>query len=345
MTFRSRSIPVTGALLAATIALASCTSTSGEPDGPLGSDESSTSTSDLADYPKTIENCGTEVTFDAPPERVMLLESAPVTILDGVGAFDRVISRAGQYPDEYYDDDLIAAVKDIPPLTDQLDASGHLEISQEEVIAQEPDLVLGLPDGLSRETLADAGINVLVQELYCPNSSEDATFDTLYAEVERYGEVFGHESQAADLQKSLEQRVQAVEEQELPDGVETAAVLYPSQGSGPMYTYGTGSMAAPQLQALGLENVFGDNSERVFEIQTEALIDADPDVIVVLYQGDEKAEQEIFDAVATLPGAQDISAFQQDRVITQLFNFTEPASPLTIQGLELLSAELVGSDS
>lgn len=329
--FPIRSIAIA---LTAGVALAAC--------GSETESTESASTESSDGFPLTTQNCGNDVTFDEPPQRIMLLESAPVTILDGINVFDRVSSRAGSYPDEYYDDELAAAVDEVPALTDELDASGHLMISQEEIIAEEPDLVLGLPDGVSRATLGDAGINVLEQELYCPDSAEEASFETLYDEIERYGEIFDHQDEAAELQSDLEGRVTDVEDIAFDDSIQTAAVLYPSEGGGPLYTYGTGSMAQPQLDALGLENVFGESSERVFEVQTEKIIDADPDVIVLLYQGDEEG---IYDSIASIPGAESMTAFEEDRVFTQLFNFTEPASPLNVTGLEHLADELAESDA
>src|SRR5690606_7927809 len=106
-------------------------------------------------FPLELPNCEATLTFDAPPERIVLLESAPVTTLDGIGVLDRVVSRAGAFPPGYYDEDLAARIEAIPTLSDEIDASGHLQISQEMVIAQEPDIVLGLPDGVTREAMAD----------------------------------------------------------------------------------------------------------------------------------------------------------------------------------------------
>lgn len=288
-------------------------------------------------FPLTIDNCGTEVTFDTPPERVMLLESAPVTILDGIGALDRVIARGGSFPPEYYDDELAEAIDDVPVLSEDLDASGHLMISQEEIVAQSPDLVLGLPDGVSRETLSDTGSATLIQELYCPGGTTEATFDSLYEEIERYGLVFDQQEEAEELIDDLEARVAAVTEGTAGRERQSAAVLYPSEGGGPLYAYGSGSMAEPQLEAAGLENVFAESEERVFEVQTEELVSRDPDVLILLYQGPSDGVEE---SVTSLPGAETISAVADDQVITQLFNFTEPASPLTVEGLEKISERL-----
>jgi iron complex transport system substrate-binding protein len=293
---------------------------------------------DAAGFPVTVNNCGTDVEVEAPPERIVLLESAPVTILDGLGAMDRVVARAGAFPEEYYSEDLAHTIEDIPTISDDLDASGHLQISQEVVIAETPDLVLGLPDGVTREALADSGAQSLVDEQYCSTSKEPATFDAIYDQIDRLGTVLGKTDEADSLNQKLRKRVDKVTKNHDGDEAKTAAILYPSTGGGPLYAYGTGSMAQPQLEALGLSNVFADNTERVFEIQSEELVDRNPDVIVILYQN--STPEEMTDAVTSQPGASTISAVKADRVIPQLFNFTEPASPLTVTGLEKLSKQL-----
>ena len=284
-------------------------------------------------YPVTVENCGYEVELGAAPERIALMETAPVTILDGLGAFDRVVIRAGDFPEEYYDDALHSRIEGVPSLSEELDASGHLTLSQEEIIAHEPDLVLGLPEGATREGLADGGAEVLEQEIYCPEFDEDASFSHVYDEIGRYGKIFALEDEAQAMVESLSARVE-----EAGRGAEaedrTAAVLYPSVGGGPVYAYGRASMAHPQLETLGFENVFAESTERVFEVQAEELVGRDPDILILLYQGDPDGVE---DAVRSLPGAETMTAVQEGAVLTHLFNFTEPATPLSVDGLELIA--------
>jgi iron complex transport system substrate-binding protein len=66
----------------------------------------------------TIENCGADVTFEQAPDRVVLLKSSSVPFLHELGVMDRVTARAGQYPDDYYDDETVAELDAIPLLTD-----------------------------------------------------------------------------------------------------------------------------------------------------------------------------------------------------------------------------------
>ncbi|WP_229068198.1 ABC transporter substrate-binding protein [Actinoplanes sp. DH11] len=280
-------------------------------------------------YPVTLTNCGAEVTFDKAPQRVVLLKSAAVPYLHSLGVMDRVTARAGQYPAEYYDAATRAEIDKIPLLTDRTDTSGHLQISKEVVISQQPDLVLGEVDNLSRDTLSAVDIPLLEEPALCPDATTAPTFDDIYRQMDAYAEVFDRRPQSLAAVTTLKERMAKIPE---PAERRTAAVLYPTVGGGVTYAYGSTSMAHPQLEAAGFTNVFGDNKERVFEITLEELLGRNPDVLILLYSdGDPKAVEQ---AVTNLPGAEKLKAVASGNVMPQLFNFTEPPSPLSIDGLE-----------
>src|SRR5699024_6374276 len=112
-------------------------------------------------YPVTVQNCGAEVTFDAAPEQLVLFKSASVPALHELGVLDRAVARAGAFPEEYFDDATLAELDNIPQLTSNVDATGHLQISKEVVVAEQPDLVFGEIENLPRQSLSQAGISLL----------------------------------------------------------------------------------------------------------------------------------------------------------------------------------------
>jgi len=294
-----------------------------------GADESRSS---AGGYPVTVKNCGVDVTFDQPPSRVMIVNSAPLQYLASLGVLDTLASRAGQFPSAYYSKKTMAAIDKVPSLTERLNPNGHLKISRESILEQEPDLVLGLPEGITRESLADAGIPVLEEPSFCPDGIKNPGYQTIYSQMRLYGKVFGREQQAEDAVTALKKRITKVESG-LPDEPDrTAAVLWPYRGEGTVGAYGKQSMATPQLETLGFSNVFGDVDKRVFETSTEELLDRDPDVIILLHT--DGTDQEIKQALLDMPGAKDLSAVKNNKVMVQLFNFTEPPTPLVLDGLE-----------
>lgn len=282
---------------------------------------------DADGFPLTLTDCDAEVVLDAVPERVVLLDSAPVTTLDGLGVLERVVARAGSFPGGYYDADLSDRLGTIPMLSEDIDTTGHLQISREVVIAQRPDLVLGLPDGVTRGGLRAAGAEVLMPRSYCGGLEERASFAMLFEEITTFGAVFDRATEADALVTALQERIDAA--RDLPHGTRTAAVLYASAGGGPVYAYGAPSMGTAQLDALGIENVFAGTAQRVFEVGTEPLLAADPDVLVVLHEGT-VPEEELLGSSRL----ESLRAVRENAVLPLLFNFTEPASPLIVDGLE-----------
>lgn len=311
------------ALTTAVLALTACgTTASGGDDDQHG-----------AEGAVTVQNCGVDVTFEAEPQRLVLLKSAPVSALHALGVLDRAVARAGAFPEEYYDDATQAELADVPPLTSDTDATGHLQISKDVVIAQDPDVVFGEVENLPREGLSDLGIPVLEEPLFCTTDPDTAPdFDSVYDQLALYGDVFHRPERAESVIADLEERVEAARSAAASDEQRTAAVLYPTVGGGTTYAYGAGSMPQAQLEAAGLTNVFGDQPQRVFEVTAEQLLGADPDVLILLHSAGEP--QPVEDTVRTLPGAADLTAVQDDAIMTQLLNYSEPATPLAVAGLE-----------
>lgn len=328
--------PLRAASLAAAVALLTSCGT----DEPAGT---AATAPDDGHYPLTTTSCGEEVTIEAEPTDVVLLKSAWVPYLDTLGVLDHVTAKAGAYPQGYYDDETNTAVEGIDSLTDRMDSSGHLLISKEAVVAREPDLVLGQVENLDRASLAELGIPLLEVGGLCPTGGPDPSFEAIGTELEELGRVFHREDEAAKAARDLEERVETITASVPSDEDRTAAVLYPTVGGGTTYAYGSRSMADPQLEAAGLTNVYADVDERVFEVTTESLLEEDPDVVVLLYSDGDPAKVE--DALTALPGAERLTAVRDDAVVTQLFNFTEPASPLAVDGLERIVEELATGDA
>lgn len=280
----------------------------------------------------SVENCGETVDFDAAPEQVTTLKPASIATLNALGVLDRVTARAGQYPTEYYDDATNAKIAEIPSITDKLDASGHLQISKEEVVATSPDLVLGFTDTVNRQTMGDTGgVRMLEEPGFCDALKSPVTWDDVYDEVRLYGKVFDREDKADEVVADLEKRVAELANKASGEG-RSVAVLYPTVGGGVTYAYGTGSMSHPIVESAGLENVYGDSSERVFEVTAEDLVARDPDVIIALYSEGEAGP--VVDAIKQIKGLENSNAVRENRIMPLLLNFAEPPTPLAVDGLE-----------
>lgn len=328
--FPRQSRSVSGAsriLLAAcsTALLASC-----------GAPDSASDASASADSGIEVTTCGTTVTLPGAPERVALLNNAPVLTLHELGVLDRTVVRAGVFSEEYYAErhpEVLTELEAIPSLTDRVDESGHLRISLEPILDADPDVVLGSTDTINTQTMADRA-PVIQEEGFC-GLGHDASFDDVLAEVRLYGQLFHREERAEDYVAELSERISAVESEATDMGQgRSVAVLYPTPGGTVTYAYGRSSMSYPLTEAAGLRNVFADAADRVFEVTPEELVNRNPDLVLVLHSS--VGAEEAIDALRNTPGAEDLA----DRAIPLSLSYAEPPTPLAVDGLELLTQAL-----
>ncbi|WP_022892844.1 putative F420-0 ABC transporter substrate-binding protein [Agromyces subbeticus] len=298
--------------IAAALLLAGCASASTADSEPQPSAAAS------ASFPVTVDNCGTEVTFDAAPERVVTIKSSTLELLLALGVGDRVVGTAfsdGPVPDEFE-----GAAAEIDVLSDKVP-------SQEVTLAAEPDLVFaGWESNLSaegagdRETLSKLGVDTYVAPAACKGEGympNPLTFDEVFREFEEAGDIFGVPDAAAALVTSQRAELDAIE----PNADGLTALWYSSGDDTPFVGAGIG---APQMimQAAGLENIAGDVADTWTSMGWEAIVAANPDVIVLVDAAWNTAEQKIAHLESS-PATAAMPAVQQQRYVIVDFPATE----------------------
>ncbi len=293
-------------------------------------------------FPVTLTSCGTELTLDAAPQRIFLIGPDTIPLLDAVGALDRVVARTGTLPTGVYDPELQQAAEAIPTIESGEGETGGSVISSEVVLAADPDLVIGPTNGVDSGALVAGGVPVYTPPAYCPEGTSTqtgtASFQWVQDQVTEYGRMLGAPDAAAEVATELQQRVDALggsSGEEL-----TGAALYIPEGGGTFYPYGAPSMVTPVFAAAGIENVYADSPQRVFDGSAEDLLDRDPDVIVLLYS--DGSPSEVRDSFTALPAAQPLTAVKEGRVLTLPFPYTDPPTPLSVTGAEKLAEQLEG---
>ncbi|MCT1613000.1 ABC transporter substrate-binding protein [Corynebacterium sanguinis] len=279
----------------------------------------------------TVGNCGREVAFTHAPERVVLQDSTAVATLDGLGVLDKVVAKAGYFPPEYFTDAVNARLDAIASLSDRLNNTGHIQITKEAVMAENPDLIIGYSDTVNPQTAGE--VPILSEPGFCGEITS-ASWSDVDAHIDLYARAMGVPERAGTVKEGVDRRIGKLDAS-VGSG-RSVAFVYPGVEGGTTYGYGAASMAAPVSESLGLRNVFADVSERVFEISAEQLVAANPDVIVVLNSGEDNAAG----AVTSLPGADSIAAVRSGEVIPMYLSFVEPASPLSVAGAEELQRVL-----
>ena len=327
MPILSRAIPV---LLVSTLALTGCatlTSTASPTNAPT-IDPSA---------PVTVDNCGTEVTFDAAPERVVTIKSTSTEMLLALGLGDRIVGTGfqdGPVPEQWAD-----AAADIPSLSDMVP-------SEEVVLEAEPDLVLaGWESNFSAEgageraELETLGVHTYVSPSACRSiQPPKLTFDDIFDDVTEVASIFRVDP--SDL--IAEQRATLAEiEKQGDQGLGRTALWYSSGSDAPYVGAGIG---APQLvlETLGLENIAGDIDATWAPFSWEAVVDADPYFIVLVDAGWNTADQKIA-MLESNPATANLGAVQQHRYLIVPFAAGE-AGVRTVETVAELSEQIATLD-
>ena len=285
------------------------------------------------EYPLTIENCGVEVTFEQAPQRVVAIKSTAAELLLSLGLADRIVGIGFQ--DGSLPEDLAT---DLPVLSDKLP-------SQEVVLSTEPDFIYGgwesnfAGDGAGeRPTLQQLGVNTYVAPAACRSiKPEKLSFDTLFAQFHEMGRIFDVELDADVLvegQRAMRDRIE-------PHGEGHTALWY-SSGTKTPYV-GAGSNApAMIMEALGLRNIFADVDEGWTSASWEAVVDANPDVIILVDAAWNTAEQKK-QLLAENPITRELDAVRNQRYLTLPF----PASEAGVRNIPAafdMAEQLAGLD-
>jgi iron complex transport system substrate-binding protein len=227
-------------------------------------------------YPMTLQNCSVEVSIPAAPLRVVTIKSTATELLLSLGLADRIVGVGFQ--DGPLPDDLAAAGAGLKVLSDKLP-------SQEVVLETEPDFIYGgwesnfAADGAGeRPTLAQLGVATYVAPAACRTiKPAKLTFEGLFAEIAEIGTIFDSDAAASALIDTQKASLAALS----ADTRGLTAVWYSSGTKAPFV--GAGSNApAMIMDAIGLRNIFGDVDEGWFSASWEAVVDANPDVIVLV---------------------------------------------------------------
>lgn len=81
--------------------------------------------------------------------------------------------------------------------------------------------------------------------------------------------------------------------------------------------------------------MFGDTDMRVLEVTIEELLARDPEVLIILYV--EGQPEDFVTTLKALPGADRLAAVKNGDILVMLFGFTDPPTPLSVDGLERIA--------
>lgn len=304
------------AAAASVLLLAACAAPAATP--PAGPPAGAAKQAATAGYPIELDNCGTTVTVPAPPRRIVTVKSSTTELLLALGLGDRIVGTAfldGPFPKELADEGAsLNVISDFLP-------------GQEAVLGLAPDFIYGgwesnfTADGVGeRDALAALNIRTYVSPAACKGEGyvpDPLTFDTVFAEIQEAGAIFGVQDAAAKLVADQQASLDAL----VPVTGAPTALWYSSGTDSPYVGAGIGSPAMI-MDAAGLTNIFADVHDTWSSVGWESIVAADPSVIVLVDATWNTAASKM----ATLesnPATRELAAVKNKRYVVLPFAATE----------------------
>lgn len=296
-------------------------------------------------YPLVIDNCGTEVTIESAPQRVVSLDQNSTEILLSLGLADRIVGTAS------WTDPILPALAEanaaVPRLADNAP-------TYEVVLGADPDFVTAsfgrhfAAGGVAeRARFAETGIPSYLSPTDCDNGESvngggtrttPLTINALYDEIAELGEIFDVSDRADALIADLQARAAAATDE--MDAAGASVAFWFADTKTPYVAGGLGS-AALLASTTGFDNVFSDLTDDWPATTWENLVARDPDVLVLGdLQRDRFPGDRLDDKIAFLesdPLTRTMDAVQNERYIA-LHGAELNPSIRFVDGLEKIEA-------
>lgn len=243
----------------------------------------SISAASAADFPVTIESCGTPVTFTQAPKRAVIHDLNMSEMAFALGLQDRIVGLTG----------ITGWYKMTPEFKHQMGAIPELAPkypSLETLLAVNPDFFFagwnyGMKVGgeVTPSVLDKYGIKTFVLSESCVFTAEHkrkASMDLLYNDELTLGKIFGKRHEAQTLVDGWKKALNALPKP--PRGVQPLKVFVYDSGEDKPFTSGRYAMPTAIIEAAGGKNVMDGLEMSWGTTSWESVATAEPDFIILL---------------------------------------------------------------
>ena len=292
-------------------------------------------------FPVTVQSCNREVTFEAPPARAISNDVNLTEMMLVLGLNDRMVGFTGVSGWKTLDEELRQGIGELPELS--------AKYPTKEVLAgAEPDFFFagwnyGMKVGgeVTPETLEPLGIRTYELTESCIHIGPKArsSMQDMYGDILNLGRIFGVEDRAQALVAGWQARLA-----EVTAGVDRTKPLrvfvYDSGEESP-FTAGAYAIPTALIEAAGGVNIMDDLEKSWATVAWEAVVERNPEVIVIVNYGDVTADQKIAFLEGN-PAFASVDAVKNDRYVVLEYVEATPG-PRNIRAVEKLVAGFWGN--
>lgn len=285
--------------------------------------------SESAYEPVTIENCDLTITYDQPPQRAVAMAQHATEVMLTLGLQDHMVGTA--YLEDPILPNLADAYAQVPVLSDTYP-------SREVFLGVEPDFMYAgwmsaFRDEVAgpREDLLELNINSYVANANCLESK--ATIEDVFVDFLNIGKIFGVSERAEAYVAEKRERLAEIHAVTQGADAKVKVFVFDSGDEAPYTAAGTGIVNA-LLEEAGGVNIFADVEGGFATVNWEAVIERDPDVIVLHHATWSTAEEKI-EYLNNTEALAALRAVQEERFVIVEFTATQPG-PRSVDVIETL---------
>jgi iron complex transport system substrate-binding protein len=285
----------------------------------------------------TVQSCDREVTFDAPPQAAISNDVNLTEMMLVLGLTDHMVGYTGISGWNKLDATMTAGVAELPELSEQYP-------SKEVLIGADADFFFagwnyGMRVGgeVTPETLAPFGIQVyeLTESCIHIGAKAPAAMADMYNDLRNLGAIFGVPERAEALVAGYEADLAAFLA-DLP-ALETAPrVFVYDSGEDAPFTAGRYAMPNALIEAAGGVNIMNDFEKSWATVGWEAVVERNPEVIVIVNYGEVSAEEKR-NFMLSNPAFAEIDAVKNDHFVVLEYVEATPG-PRNIAAVKTLAA-------
>lgn len=237
--------------------------------------------------------------FNLPAEINTIISTAPsnTEVLVGLGLADKLVAV------DKYSADVEGVSKDLPKID-------FRNPDAEAIIALNPDIVIASGHNKAGDEdpfalIKEAGIPVA----YIPSSY---SIKGIYGDIEFIASLTDTEKEGKELVNSMKKEVDAIKA--IGDTIQDKKNVYFEIGAGSgLYTFGNETFLNEMIETIGATNIFGEENSWI-TVTPEAVIDANPDVILANTPGTNEAGLTAVEDIVSREGWDTITAVKNGDV-------------------------------
>lgn len=263
----------------------------------------------------SVKSCNRTITFDAPPMRAISHDVNLTEMMLVLGLTDHMVGYTGISGWNKLDDSMRKDLKALPQLAPKYP-------TKEVLIGADADLFFagwnyGMRVGgeVTPQTLQPFGIPVYELTESCIHIGEKAkvSMDDMYNDLLNLGRIFGLEDRAEALVEGYKAELAAFT-QTLETREEPLRVFVYDSGEDTPFTAGRYAMPTAMIEAAGGKNIVDDFEKSWATIGWEAVVERNPEMIIIVNYGDVTAEQKRAFMMSN-PAFADLDAVKNDRFV------------------------------